>query len=408
MHRSIWLPLVLIMPAILAADWPQFHGPTRDGFAKETKLISTFPNAGPKILWSFEAGAGWAGPVVSSNRAILFHRLEGREVINCLDVNSGKNLWSNGYRATYRDDFGFDEGPRATPLVEDGRIFTLGADADLVAWDLKSGKILWQKNLPKTYSIKKPFFGYGSSPIMVDGTLILNVGSTDASIVGFDPATGAEKWKAGSDAVSYSSPIQATIQKEQVVIFFTREGLLIVSPKEGKVRSQFPWRPRMNASVNAASPILSGNELFLSTSYSQGAILLDMKKLDEPSKIWSNDTSISCQYNTPLLLDGNLYGIHGRQDFGDAGLRCVDWKTGAIKWRVDTFGTASLIHADGRFYAMTEPGELVIFEVNATKYVELARASILSKGSVSAPALADGKYLARDKQKWICVSLNKL
>jgi len=401
------LGLSLSLTATLhAADWPQLLGPTRDGHSTETKLLWDWPASGPPLAWKKDVGTGWAGPVVAGGKLICFHRIDDEEVITCLDPATGNELWTFKYPARYRDQFGFDNGPRATPTIADGKIFTLGANGDLHALDLAKGNKLWARNIVTDYKASKGFFGVACSPLFVGGKLLVNVGGKGAGVVAFDPANGNELWKATDDEASYSSPTAADIHGKPAAIFLTRAGLKVLDPATGKVQFEFPWRPRLNESVNAATPLVWKDEIFLTVSYSTGAVLLNTKGA-EIADIWSNDKSLSCQYNTPVRIGDYLYGVHGRSDVGTAQLRCVEWKTGAVKWSVPNFGVSSLIAVDGGLLALTETGDLVRFDASPEKYQERARALILSKPVRAAPALADGRFFARDGNKLVCVNLRK-
>lgn len=401
--RRVILPF---LPFLLAADWPQHLGPNRDGHSPETGLLRTWPKDGPTQVWKKDLGHGWAGPAVAGERLIIFHRVGDEEVIDCLDPATGKERWKSAYRTRYIDDFSFDDGPRATPLIADGRVYTLGADGDLRAWDLTSGKGVWDHNLIKGYRVPKGFFGAATSPMIADGKLLINVGVKGASVVAFDPATGKEIWKAGDDGVSYSSPVLGKLDGEELAIFFTRQGLLAIVPKTGEVRYQYPWRPRINASVNAATPIVSGNRVYLSTSYSTGAVVLEAKK-GKLEDVWQGDNIISNHYNTPVLVKDFLYGIDGRQEGGQAQLRCVDWNTGKVKWSEKAFGCSALIAADGLIVATPENGDVVLFEPSPDSYKELARASVLESPVRALPALSGGKLFVRDGKKLVALQVGK-
>ena len=402
---SITIGLFLTLtPWMQAADWPQLLGPARDGHSDETKLKWDWPASGPPIAWKKEVGTGWAGPVVASGKLILFHRVDDDEVVACFDPATGKEQWTFKYRSRYRDDFGFDNGPRATPTIANGKVFTLGANGDLHAFDLASGNKLWARNLLADYKASKGFFGVACSPLVVEGKLLVNVGGKGAGVVAFDPNNGKELWRATSDEASYSSPTAANLNGRLSAVFLTRAGLKVLDPTSGKVLYDFPWRPRINESVNAATPLVWKDEIFLTVSYSTGAVLLKAKgtELDE---VWSNDRSLSCQYNTPVRVGDYLYGVHGRSDVGTAQLRCVEWKTGAVKWSELNFGVSSLIAVDGGLLALTEAGDLVRFDASPEKYRERARASILGKPTRAVPALSDGRLFARDGNKLVCVKL---
>lgn len=400
---ALTLALALTLPA---ADWPQLHGPARDGHSAETGLDWNWPKAGTKVLWKVDAGSGWAGPVVSGDRVVLFHRVGDDEVIACLDAATGKEKWKLAYPTRYRDDFNFDDGPRATPAVAGGTVFTLGADGALTATELATGKKLWARNVVADYKPPKGFFGVACSPLVMGKAVLVNVGAKGAGVVGFDAATGKELWKATDDGASYSSPTSAEINGKPAAVFLTRTGLRALDPADGKSLYDFPWQPRDPNSVQAATPLVWKNEAFLTVSYATGGVLLALKG-GTAEEVWSNDKSLSSQYSTPVRVGDYLYGTHGRADVGAAHLRCVEWKTGAVKWSEPKFGVASLIAVDGGLLALTEAGELVRFDASPAGYKERARAAPLTKPTRPAPALADGRLYARDGKTLVCVDLRK-
>ena len=398
--------ILAILPVLMGADWPQHLGPKRDSQSAETGILRTWPKAGPAVAWSRPVGSGWAGPVVQGGRLVLFHRVGDSEVVESLEAASGNGVWKQEYRTRYIDDFEFDPGPRSTPLIADGKVFTLGADGDLRVWEAATGKPVWGRNVNKDYGVAKGFFGTATSPVLAGGKLLVNVGAKGAGVVAFDPATGKELWKAADDPVSYSSPVVAGVGGTEAAIFFTRSGLLAVEPADGKVRFTFPWRPRLQASVNAATPVVSGDRVFLSTSYSTGAVVLDLSK-DAPREVWSGDDSLSCHYSTPVLAGEHLYGIDGRQEGGRARLRCVEFATGKVKWTREAFGCAGLIAADGVILAATEAGDVVAFEPTPQAYKEVARGTVLESPVRALPALAGGRLFVRDGKKLVALQVGK-
>jgi outer membrane protein assembly factor BamB len=401
-----WLTLLILIPAASAADWPQFLGPTRNGISTETGLMKSWPEKGPPVIWEHEVGEGYSGPVVSGDTVIIFHRVGDEEVVEALDAATGKPRWKFSYGTTYRDLLGKGDGPRSTPLVADGKVYTLGAEGALHCLDLKDGKKVWEKWLAQAYAMRPSYFGVGTSPILEGDLLLVNVGARRAGIVAFDKASGKEVWKATDDEASYSSPVGATIGGERHVIFFTRTGLIDLNPKDGKVRFSKRWRSRMEASVNAAAPLVIGDQLFLSASYGTGAVLLRITK-DGAEEVWKGQESLSAHYNTPVHKDGYLYGIDGRQEQG-ARLRCVELKTGHYRWEKERFGCASLILADGQIIALTENGDLVLIEPATDDYHEKGRANVLKDGPCRAEiALADGRLYGRDGKRLVCWNLRK-
>ena len=391
---------------LTGAEWPQYLGPTRNGVATETGFLKTWPDKGPPQVWEKKIGAGWSGPVVAGERLILFHRLGEEEVVECLHAATGKELWRFASPATYRDDFNFDEGPRSTPLIAGERVWTLGADGDLQCLHLLTGKRLWHRPINAEYQVRKGFFGVATSPLLEDGKIIVNVGGKGAGIVAFAAETGKEVWKTSDDAASYSSPVSETVHGKRQVIFFTREGVLAVEPSTGTVLYQVPRRARINASVNAATPLVAGDRLFISASYNVGATLFRLREGAAPEELWRKDEVLSNHYNTSVLHASHLYGIDGRQEQG-ARLRCVELETGKIRWTREQFGCASLILAEGHLLALTDRGELMLVEATPDAYREKARVSVLGKGSRAQIALAHGRLYARDGQRLVCWNLAK-
>jgi outer membrane protein assembly factor BamB len=394
--------------ATTAADWPQFLGPARNGVSTETGLAATWPKKGPAVVWDRDVGEGFSGPVAVGDRVVLFHRVGDEEVVECLSAADGTTKWKKGYPTHYRDALGKGDGPRATPVVADGRVYTLGADGVLQCLKLEDGDKVWRKDLRKEYEIPRSYFGVGSSPILEGGRLLVNVGGGNgAGVVAFAKDDGKELWKADDHEASYSSPVAADLAGKRTAVFLTREGLLALDPADGTIRYSKHWRSRMDASVNAASPVVVGDQIFLTACYGTGAVLLRAKK-DGVEEAWKNDASLSCHFDTPVYQDGFLYGFHGREDVEGGRLRCIDLKTGDVKWTADGFNTGSMILADGKLIILTEDGDLVLAKATPAKYEELARATVLQSPPVRAAiALADGKLYGRDARKLVCWDLKK-
>lgn len=382
----------------LLADWPQFLGPTRNGVSPET---ITWP---PAILWHKDIGEGFAAPVVANGKLILFYRSNGKEIVDCLDAASGAKIWSYDYPTTYRDDFGFDEGPRSAPSISDGAVFTFGAQGVLTAVEFATGKKRWSVDTNKQFGVKKGWFGAAGSPLVEAGKVLVHVGGQGAGIVAFDAKTGAVAWKSTNDEASYSSPTVATIAGARHAFFLTRAGLVDLDPSNGAVRFSFPFRSRSSASVNAATPLVIGNQVFISASYGTGAALLEVNG-SEYKKVWANDDSMSNHYSTCVYRDGYLYGLHGRQEEGQA-LRCVQLKTGKVMWSVDGYGAGTVTLAGDRLLILRESGELVLAPASSDGFHSTAHQNILNKLVRAYPALADGRLYARDEKSFVCLRLS--
>ncbi len=388
-----------VLAADAPADWPRFLGPTRDGVVP---VPLVWPADGPKSLWSVDVGRGWSGPVVASGKVILHHRRDRRAVLDCLDLATGKTVWSSGHDTDYTDAFDFDNGPRATPAVVGDRIYTFGAEGVAACFELATGKLVWSVDVVKTFRGGKGFFGFACSPLVEGNAVILNVGGKEAGVVALDTATGKTLWTATDDEAGYSSPTAATINGKRYVFVVTRSSLVALTPA-GKVLWQHPFKARMDASVNAATPIVVGDEILISTSYGVGGALLKFAE-DKPAVVWANDTSMSNHYSTCVVKDGYLYGLHGRQE-QNVELRCVEWKTGKVVWSQDDFGTGSVSLAGDTLLILGEKGELIAVAASPKEFKQIGRKQITGFETRAYPAIAAGKIIARGKEKMVCVEV---
>ena len=376
-----------------ATDWPQHLGPGRNG-------VYTGPEIGSLAAsWTKPAGAGFAGAVVVNGKAVLFHRLNGKEVLDCVDAKTGKPVWSFSYPTNYRDDFGFDEGPRSAPTVAGGTVFTFGAEGMLHAVDLASGKKLWGVDTFKQFAVRKGYFGAAGSPLVEDGRVILNVGGRDgAGIVALDAQTGKALWNSGNDEASYSSGVAATLGGKRNVIFFTRNGLAVLEPTTGKSVYSMRWRARYAASVNAATPLVLGDSIFISASYETGAAFLQWNG-GQPKVVWSSDDAMSNHYSTCVHKEGYLYGFHGRQEQGQA-FRCVELKSGKVMWSEDSFGAGSVTLVNGALLIVKENGEIHTAVASPKEFKHQKRGQPLTGVVRAFPAVADGMVFLRNEKMW--------
>lgn len=397
--------VALACAPLLAQDWPQILGPARNGIYTGPEIVPSFPRSGPPLLWKRDVGAGFAGPSVSAGKVVLFHRVNNRETVEAMDAATGKTIWTADYPTSYRDDFGFDEGPRAVPVIAGGRVFTHGADGMLQALDFASGNRLWTIDTRKVFDAPKGYFGVASSPLIDGNRVLVNVGGKTGGIVAFDAASGKTLWTSTSDEASYSAPVIAEIAGQRTAVFFTRTGLVAIDPASGAVRYQFRWRARMAASVNAATPIVIKDQIFLSASYGTGAVLLQVAN-NAVKPVWSGDESMSNHYSTSVYKDGYLYGFEGRQEFGQI-LRCVELATGKVMWSVDGFGAGSLLIAGEALVIMRESGELALAPASPKAFRFAARAQLLPGVVRAFPALADGRYYVRNERQLIAFDLRK-
>ena len=383
--------LFTLILAFFFHDWPQLLGPSRNGVYTDSDVA--WPT---KIAWKNQVGAGLAAPVIVNGKVILFHRRGNEEIVEAFDAQNGKSIWTFSYPTNYRDDFGFDEGPRSSPTVADGKVYTFGAEGVLHAIDLVNGKKLWRVDVQKTYDVAKGFFGAACAPLYSDGKVFLNIGSKQAGVGAFDANTGKLIWKSSNHEMSYSSPILTKFG----LVFFTRAGLLVTDADSGKILYEQPFRARSASSVNAATPLIDGNILFLTASYGTGAMALDFSKMP-PKKLWANDDSLSAHYATPVIKDGYLYGLHGRAETGQE-LRAVELRTGKVVWNMPAGGTGSVTLLRDKLMFLRDDGEM--FQVLANpKKLEVPTHFKATDGKVRAlPAIGNGLVCLRNESNLIC------
>ncbi|MBI1370717.1 MAG: PQQ-binding-like beta-propeller repeat protein [Planctomycetes bacterium] len=406
MKTALPIALCVLINTARAADWPQLLGPNRDGVSAE-HIIDHFPAGGPHIDWRIDVGAGFAGPAVSGEHVLVFDRIDNTARLRSLDAASGKVQWTFTYPTRYVDNFGFDNGPRAVPTIEGDRVYTYGAEGMIHCLDLATGRIIWSLDTVKQFRSDKGFFGRAGAPIIVGDVLVLNVGGNDeAGIVGLDKRTGELRYKVTSDAAGYSSPTSGVIDGQPAALVLTRERLVAIDPAGGAMRFEFPFRSDQDASVNAAVPLVfAGDRVFLSASYGTGATLLHIEK-DQPRVVWHSDEALSAHYPTPVHRDGYLYGSHGRFDMPPGSdLRCIELATGKVMWSTDTVHNASLLLATDRLILLTDRGDLILADASPTAYRETAHAHLFDATVRAYPALAHGHLFARDEQHLLSIDL---
>jgi outer membrane protein assembly factor BamB len=423
-HERSWsaalagVALVLLAAQLIALDWPQHLGPERNGVYRGAALSESWPAGGPRIVWRKTVGEGFAAPVVAENRLFVFHRIGGNEILDALDPATGTALWRYQYPTEYRDDFGFDEGPRAAPVVAENTVFTFGAEGQLHAINAADGKRRWSEDTMQRFTVPKGFFGAAGSPIVEEGRVIANVGgSMDGSfpgkvgIVAFDAKTGKVLWTSTTEAASYSSGITATLGGSRHAIFLTRNSLIGLDPATGAVKFSRRWQARQASSVNAATPIVVGDDLlFVSAEYGPGAAVLRVEG-SNLTPLWASDDVLSNHYATSVYSDGVLYGYHGRQEYGPS-LRAVDMRTGKVRWNQEQFRAGSITllaspQSPAKLLIVRESGELIIAAASPEAFTPIARAQVLPGIVRSYPAISDGFVYLRSGNTLACLDLRR-
>jgi outer membrane protein assembly factor BamB len=437
-----------------ADDWPQWLGPQRDGVWREKGLLEKFPEGGPKVLWRQEIKHGYSGPAVADGKVFITDHLRakgspdpksgfddvklgGMERVFCLDEKTGNVLWTHKYPCTY--NISYPAGPRTTPVVSGGKVYTLGAMGDLFCLDIKDGSVVWSKNLEKLYKTKAPMWGFSASPLLDGNRLICLVGGKDSVVVAFDKDSGKELWKGlNANQTGYAPPMIYTFGGKRELILWDAESVNGMDPETGKVYWTQPWgsqkvagssRLELKAGMSIPTPRKIDDErLFLSCFY-DGSLMLKLNN-DRPEVLWKRTQKVvdpvpevteqlHCVMSTPVFRDGYIYGVCS---YGE--LRCLDAKTGERKWstlaatdgKTTRWGNAFLIQlgeGSDRYLLFNERGDLIIARLTPQKYEEISRVHVLEPTNKLAgrpvvwshPACADRCVFARNDKEIICVSM---
>ena len=330
-------------------DWPVFLGPSGNSKSPETGILKEWPATGPKLVWQRPLGEGYGAPTISRGRLFQFDRFGDKARLYCLNAETGEPLWQHEVATEYEDMYGYNNGPRCSPVVDGDRVYAYGVDGMLFCCRVTDGEPLWQVDTAKQFGVIQNFFGVGSTPVVEGNLLIAMVGGSPpesqsvargdlrrvapsgTAIVAFDKLTGDVKYKLGDDLASYASLKLATIDDRRWCFAFCREGLLGFEPASGKLDFQYPWRATILESVNASMPVVAGNQVFISETYGPGSTLLAASP-GKSEVVWQDSErrrakAMQTHWNTPIYLDGYLYASSGRHS-ENAELRCIEWTTG--------------------------------------------------------------------------------
>jgi outer membrane protein assembly factor BamB len=423
--------------AVLAAtargdDWPQWLGPERDGVWRETGVIDKFPAAGPKVRWRVPIGPGYGGPAVAHGRVYVMDRMlakgasnpknlmktgniPGTERILCLNASDGSIIWKHEYDCPYT--ISYPTGPRTTPTVQSNRVYTLGAQGNLLCLDADTGKPEWSHDLKKEYGAKPPFWGFSSS-LLLDGQRVISmVGGKGHAVVAFDKDSGKQLWQAlDSPNAGYCPPMIYEFAGKRQLITWDPIAVSALDPETGHVNWSQPIATYSGMSIS--TPRKAGDSLFL-TGYANIAILLHLQA-DKADVAWkaSKKTGLYSVFSTPFVEDGYVYGAHT-----DGKLACIKLDTGERVWETMApnngkkapSGDPFLIKNGGRFFIANEKGDLIIARLTPKAYEEISRAHVLAPTTFafgdrdvvwSHPAFADRCAFMRNDKEIACVSLS--
>ncbi len=395
---------------LVGADWPQWRGQRRDGHALPFPLIESWPARGPDWAWEVELGEGWSAPVVVAERVYYFFRHDNDEVLRCVDLNSGESRWEQ--RSPVSASFEYSSGPRSTPCVVAGKIYTVGINGRLQCRLIEDGKLVWEKDFQKAYAAPIPKRGATFSPMVEDGLLLLNPGGPDAAVVACRADTGEDVWRAGNDSVGYSSPMVTTIAGRKVIVLFTAEALTGWNLTDGRELFSYPWPTAYG--LNPSTPILfrtrQGEKVrhyvFISSGYNQGCALLHLRPRDDGTlaveAVYQGDQLCS-HFGSPVRIGDYLYG------FDESRLVGLDLRTGKVKWRRSGFRKGALCALGDHLVVFGEDGEIGIGPASREREFTPSLGGRVFRGRRcwTMPVVAQGRLLVRSEETGVCIDLRR-
>ena len=413
---------VIICGTLTADDWPQWGGPRRDIVWRETGIVRELPTEEllPRV-WSTPIAEGYSGPAVAAGRVYITDRDLGERVerVLCLDADTGDVLWKYEYEVEYA--IHFPAGPRTTPTVDNGYVYTIGAMGHLICFDAENGNVIWRQYFPEDFGTRVPTWGMVSSPLIDGDQLIALVGGTDGSlVVSFDKRTGREKWRALDDPeVGYCPPVIFKFVDSRQLIIWHPRALSALDPSSGELLWAFPWTIRSGLSI--PMPRQAGDRLFL-TAFYHGPRMLEVEPGGGGVRlVWRGNSDSEMETDglhsimpTPWVTESHIYGVcsHGQ-------LRCLDAQSGERIWEtLDATGSgrwwnAFLISHEDRFFIHNEQGDLIIAELTPAGYNEISRAKLVEPTRPvqrrmtiwSHPAFAMKSVFARNDREIVRVDL---
>jgi len=405
--------------AALAGDWPFVRGPLGDGSTAE-KISTKWPDNGLKVLWRVPSEKGFSSFAVNATTAytLELREVEGapQEVLVARNADSGREAWVKPLGPVKYDGGGDDgtrdnkggDGPRSTPTLDGGRVFVTSAKLVVSCFDAGSGSLVWQQDLAKEHGAPNIRWQNAASPLVEGDLVFVAGGGAGQSLIAFNKADGRVAWQAFDETMTHATPTPATILGQRQVIFFVKSGLLSVEPATGRElwRYAFPFRIS-----TAASPVVAGDIVYCSAGYGVGAGAVKITKDGSQfvaTEIYRKpgDKPLANHWSTPVLHDGHLYGMFQFKEYGSGPVKCVDVKTGDVKWEQPGFGPGHVVRVGDHVLALGDAGQLVLFKASTESYQEVARADVLDGKCWTTPVVANGRVYARSTTEAVCLDLS--
>jgi outer membrane protein assembly factor BamB len=391
-------------------DYPGYRGRLRDAVVREGPALARDWQTPPRQLWRHPCGGGYAGFAVAGNSAVTIEQRGDKEAVVCYDTDTGLERWVHDYPARFLDETHMGgNGPRATPTIADGDVYSLGGTGELVCLNAADGKLKWRVNVLD--GNKNIMWGLSGSPLVYDRFVVVNPGKQEkdkspkyGALTAFDRKTGELVWNSGDAHAGYSSPMLATLAGKRQVLLFDGVGIAGFDAEKGTGLWQVEWQTPQNEEIKVAQPVvLPGDRVFISSSYGNGCAMLKVAK-DKDGKLtattlWKN-MKMRCRFTSPVADDrGSLYAL-------DEGvLECLDPETGERKWRGNRYNHGQLLRAGDLLLIQAEDGDLALVQATPDAFHELGRFAALGSHTWNCPALAGGKAYVRNDHDMACYDL---
>jgi len=393
----VMVALCLCLPlAALAADWPQWHGPDRNDISTETGINKDWNANPPQKLWQVEMhDDGYAGPSVADGKVFIVDHLGAEDIVRAISLQDGTDVWQYKYQDLSKANRGFT---RSTPTWAGGRLYTVSFMGKVHCLDASTGQKIWMRDMPREFGGRTPTWGYAMSALVDGEKVIVCPGGNGASVAALSAETGETLWKGGgSDGAGYATPVKATILGREQYVVFAGKALIGVDAASGQLLWRYPWETEYD--VNAATPLVSGDAVFITSGYGHGCAMIQIDQ-SGPVLIYENKVIVA-QFSSPVYYNSYIFGN------SDPGLLvCLDPRTGQAAWKQQGFGKGGLVIVDGTIIAMDgNNGYVVMVEATSGRYHELGRIQPLTGESWTAPIIANGKLIVRNKQALCCLNL---
>jgi outer membrane protein assembly factor BamB len=374
-----------------SVGWSDFRGPNRDGRYDGPPTRTDWPAEGLPLLWKQPIGLGYASFVIAGGRAFTIEQRRQQEVVAAYDVETGREIWTNGWPGAFVESMGGD-GPRATPTYADGRIYALGAEGELRALDAASGAPVWRRNILTDAHADNLPWGMSGAPLIVDDlVIVLPGGRRGQSVAAYAKATGEPLWHALDDAQAYVSPMLVTLAGVRQLLVVTAARAVGLAVDDGDLLWEYPWATDMG--INAGQPLLlGGDRVFLSSGYGQGAAVIEVAPNDgrlSAREVWRN-LRMKNKFTSSVLHHGDIYGLD------EAILTCLDAATGDLKWKGGRYGYGQILLAGDHIIVLTENGELVLVRATPDAHQEMHRFPALDGKTWNHPVITGGRLLVRN------------